>query len=602
MSDTIKTQLSTKEKIELLRNEMKKKNIDYYVIFTSDPHGSEYVDECFRTREYFTGFTGSAGTLVVSNEEAALFVDGRYHIQAEEETDNDVINVYKLGEKDIPNYLEYLSSKMEDGEWLAFDGKVVTAEKYFAIEEELGDYINIDYSFDPVNEIWQDRKKQSCEKVYIIDEAVSGRKTEDKINDVRQYIKDYGVYGVFLSELSDIMWLYNIRGNDIENSPLAFSYSFITEDTAILYLQKSSYDERIIKHFEEMGVYIADYDEIEIELSKLKGKEIIVDEESTSCLFYKILECGNDVITDYNYNFIKKHIKNNIEINMAKHYSVIDAVSVIKFIIEMEKRVSNKEKINEYEAAMLLDNYRKNNEGFVSLSFDTICAYKENAAIVHYCAKKDDCKQIENKGMLLVDSGAQYMGATTDITRTIVLGELTEEEKKYYTLVLKGNLRLMDTVFRKGVRCENLDVIAREPLWREMSDYRHGTGHGIGAFLNVHEGPYSIKYNITEEIEPVIENGMIISDEPGFYKENSFGIRHETQLVCVSAGESTYGEFMRFEPLSLVPFDTAAIIMELLNEDEKDILNRYHKLCYEKVAPLLSENEKIWLKNATKEI
>lgn len=602
MSDITKIQISTKEKIELLRNEMQKKNIDYYVIFTSDPHGSEYVDECFRTREYFTGFTGSAGTLVVSNEAAALFVDGRYHIQAEEETDSDVITVYKLGEKDTPTYLEYLSSKMEDGEWLAFDGKVVTAEKYFAIEEELGDYINIDYSFDPINEIWQDRKKQSSEKVYIIDDSISGRKTEEKINDVRQYIKDYGVYGVCVSELSDIMWLYNIRGNDIENSPLAFSYSFITEDTAILYLQKSAYDDKIINHFEEIGVYIADYDEIEIELSKLKGKEIVVDAESTSCLFYKILECGNDVIIDYNYNFVKKHIKNDTEINLAKHYSVIDAVSVIKFIIEIKKRTSNKEIINEYEAAMLLDNYRKNNEGFVSLSFDTICAYKENAAIVHYCAKKDNCKQIENKGMLLVDSGAQYMGTTTDITRTIVLGDLTEEEKKYYTLVLKGNLRLMDTVFRKGVRCENLDVIAREPLWKDFSDYRHGTGHGIGAFLNVHEGPYSIKYNITENVEPIIEKGMIISDEPGFYKENSFGIRHETQLVCVDAGESVYGEFMRFEPLSLVPFDTSAIIVELLNEDEKAILNRYHKLCYEKLAPMLSENEKIWLKNATKEI
>ncbi len=594
--------MTTKEKINKLRTVMKEKNIDYCVIYTSDPHGSEYIDKCFRIREYLTGFTGSAGTLVVSMNEAALFVDGRYHIQADEQVDKSVITVYKLGEKDVPTYIEYLLDNMEDGEWLGFDGKVVTAANYFRIEEELGDFVNIDYSFDPVKMVFTDIDKQSAEKIYILPDEICGVSVDEKLKKVREFINEYGVYGVFISELSDIMWLFNIRGNDIENSPLAFSYSFITDDTAILYLQDGTYDEKIESYFMEKGIYIADYSEVELELAKLKGKEIVVDDDSTSCLFYKTLECGNEIYVKKNYNFINKHIKNETEIKLSKHYHELDAVSVIRFIIDIKKRVKAHEMINEYEAAKLIDSYRSKNEGFVSLSFDTITAYKENGAIVHYSANENGSKNIMDRGLLLVDSGAQYMGATTDITRTIVMGELTDDERKYFTLVLKGNLKLMDAVFKKGVRCENLDIIAREDLWRELADYRHGTGHGIGAFLNVHEGPYSIKYNINEDVGPIIEPGMIISDEPGFYEENEFGIRHETQLLCVKKGESSYGEFYGFEPLSIVPFDMDGINTDMLSDNEKDILNKYHKLCYEKIAPLLTDEEKEWLKNATRPI
>lgn len=616
-------------RIEVLRELMMERNIDYYIVPTSDPHGSEYIDDYYKSREFMTGFTGSAGTLVVSKMEACLFVDGRYHIQAEIETEGTEITLMKLGQTDVPTVTEYLYEKSNDlfinnsnindsSSYIniGFDGRSfdeTTFEKMqkniknadFQIEEDLVDIIWNNHNINDENLFFDKsshRSNRNANSVYLLDDYLISTDTNEKIEFIRKYLKEKHIDLFFVSELSDIMWLFNIRGSDIKCNPVAFSYAFITNETAILFIQNGTYDEVFTKKLLEKGIFIADYDEIELELAKIKGKTVCFDKNSTSCLNAKILSCGNEIKSVKNYKLIKKYIKDKKEIEFAKKYHEVDAVSMIKFIIWV-KNASKNSCINEYEAAMKLDSIRSENEGFIDISFDTIVAYKENAAIVHYSPSKDNSKNIESKGLLLVDSGAQYMGATTDITRTIVLGDLTEEEKISYTLVLKGNLKLMDAVFLKGTKGENLDILARTSLWKAFLDYRHGTGHGIGSFLNVHEGPCSIRYRINRDnIQPDFEPGIIISDEPGYYKDNEYGIRHETQLLCVSKSTNEYGDFLGFEPLSLVPFERSAIINDLLTYEETEILNNYHKLCYEKLYKYFDGEELDWIKEACKEI
>lgn len=612
-----------KERIELLRDLMVDKGIDYYIIPTADPHGSEYIDEYYKEREYMSGFTGSAGTLIVSKDEAALFVDGRYHIQADDETDSSIFTVYKLGLEGVKTPSEYLADNTVEGIKIGFDGRCFLENTFETIKEKILSNVNsnrksndndinvnnksnvyeinedgsIQFSVeeDLVDIIWNDRPSRSKQKAYVLQNEAYSVDTTDKIKFIKEFIKKKSIDGVFISELSDIMWLFNIRGNDIMYNPVAYSYAYITNDVAILYLQKDAYEEELCEYAKSCNFMIADYEDIEIELAKIKGKTIAIDKNSTNCLNYKILDCGNNIVEVDNCEFVKKHIKDENEINCIRKYHEIDAVSMIKFIIYIKDSVKD---LNEYSAACYLDELRRKNDGFKDLSFDTISAYAENAAIVHYSPSKSNSKKLEQKGMLLVDSGAQYIGATTDITRTISLGPVTEEEKINYTLVLKGNLRLMSAVFLKGTRCENLDILAREALWKAGLDYRHGTGHGIGAFLNVHEGPYSIRYRINSR-QPELEAGAVISDEPGVYIAGRYGIRHETQLLVVEKFSNEYGTFLGFEPLSLVPFEKEMIVRDLMTKDEIDALNNYHDLCYRRVSPLLNEAERYWFKNAT---
>ncbi|MDO4965939.1 MAG: aminopeptidase P family protein [Lachnospiraceae bacterium] len=591
--------MTIKEKIEKLRDLMQDRGIDYYIVPTSDPHGSEYLNPHYESRYFMSGFSGSAGTLIVSNGEAALFVDGRYHIQADNEVDSNVIKVYKVGIPGVPNYLQYLKEKCSS-EIIGFDGNAFSEKAYERLRHDLPQcefYIEEDL----VDIIWEERPLRSCEDIYLLSDDISGVKAINKINDIKEYLFKNMLDGLFISELSDIMWIFNIRGNDITHNPVTFSYCLITKDSCTLFLQDRAVNDELIDYLKASDTYIASYDEIKLELAKLKGKLVALDKESTSSLNYKILSCGNDIKSINNYDVIKKHIKNAVEIENCRKYHKLDAVSMIKFIVYIKEAVKS-EKLTEYDAAMYLDKLRSENEGFKDISFDTICAYKENAAIVHYSPDENNSKILKDEGLLLVDSGAQYLGATTDITRTIPLGKLTYEEKEAYTLVLKGNLRLMDAVFIRGSRGENLDILAREALWKKGLDYMHGTGHGIGAFLNVHEGPCSIRYKISENLQPELEPGMILSDEPGLYILGKFGIRHETQVLIEERFNTEYGTFLGFSPLSLVPFEKEAIILELLSNEEIDILNKYHKLCYNELCDLLSSKEKEWLIKETSSI
>jgi len=573
---------------------MSEKGFDVCIFPTSDPHGSEYIDSYYKIREYLSGFTGSAGTLVVTKDEAALFVDGRYHIQADKETEGTCISVYKLGLKDVPSYIRYIASKVSGDDTVAFDGRLLMQSEYRRILKATDAKICIDD--DIVSEIFTERKKISGSTVILLDEEISGQNASSKIDNVREYIVKHKADGLLLSSLDDICYTFNIRGRDIAYSTVAYSYAYITNDSATLFLKADAISESFTAELEKQGIFVSDYSDIELELFKIKGKKILTDPEYTSAYFYKVLGLGNEIYDVKNYEIIRKHLKNTTEQCLARNYHVTDAVNMIEGIVKIKELISSGVELNEYEAAQIIDDMRKRSEGFFALSFETISAYGENAAVVHYSPLPSSSQIIKNRGLLLIDSGAHHMGATTDITRTIAVGEISEEERKAFTLVLKGNLKLMDSVFIKGTRCENLDILARESLWKQGLDYRHGTGHGVGAFLNVHEGPYRIGYAIRKEMpQPDILPGMIISDEPGYYEAGKFGIRHETQLLCINKETTDYGDFYCFEPLSLVPFEKRAIDFSMLTSEELDILKRYSKLIRDKVLSHLSEKAKIWL-------
>ena len=586
--------ITINEKINKLRELMSENGISFYIIPTSDPHGSEYIDDAYKAREYMSGFSGSAGTLVVSESEAALFVDGRYHIQADNQTADSCINVYKLGVDGVPTLTEYLKEKVGTDDLIGFNGRLMMQETFESIKDKVS--AEFQCELDLIAPIYDEKPAAHAKEIIKLSDDITGESFESKIEKVRDFIKEKNADAFVLSALDDICYLFNIRGSDIAYNTVAYSYAYITRESATLYLKNGVYSDKIREEFMDGFVNIADYEEIEQELYKLKGKRVLLDKEYTSCLFYKAIDTGNEIIHCKNFEAVKKYIKNETEQNLARKYAVSDAVALIEFIVKLKEAIHEGFDIDEYFASEFLTTFRSNMKGFYCLSFENICAYAENSAIVHYSAKKDTAKKLENKGFLLVDSGAHYMGATTDITRTIALGELDEAEKTVYTLVLKGNLKLMDAVFLKGTRCENLDILARESLWKLGMDYRHGTGHGIGAFLNVHEGPVRIGYKIRDDLsQPELVPGVIVSDEPGYYASGHFGVRHETQLLCVEKQKTEYGEFYGFEPLSLVPFEKDAIILELLTIEEFDILKRYSDLTREKLMPYLSENGKKWL-------
>jgi len=587
-------------RIEQLRRLMLEKSISFYIINTSDPHFSEYIDDHYKIREYMSGFTGSAGTLVVSKDATALFVDGRYHIQADIETSDSSINVYKLGAKDVPSVYTYISERVDNDAVIGFNGKCFSQNEFETLAKKINKTISFSIEDNLIENIDMELPEISCNTVISIPIELSGEDVSEKLNKVRSFIKAKKADGFFVSSLDDIMWLFNIRGRDILYNTTAYAYAYITMDSATLYLQNGTYDADTNEKLNKHGVIIAEYSEIELELCKLKSKTILLDKAYTSCYFFKIIDTGNDIKQVNNYDLIKKYIKNTTECDNARKYAITDAIAMISFIKKIKEDVRAGVSYNEYSAKELLDEIRSRQNGFYSLSFETISAYKENAAIVHYSPDINNSKIIRNSGFLLVDSGSHYFGATTDITRTIAFDEISPEEKRAFTYVLKGNIALMDAEFLDGTSCEALDILARTPLWKEKLDYLHGTGHGIGSFLNVHEGPVRISYKGDSKIK--MKEGMIVSDEPGLYVSGQFGIRHETQLLCVKLSENEYGTFLGFEPLSLVPFDIDAIDVSLLSAEEKNILNRYHSRIRDTLCDYLDEDTKIWLKIATRVI
>ncbi|MBM7833987.1 aminopeptidase P family protein [Clostridium sardiniense] len=587
------------KRIESLRSLMKKRGIDYYIIPSGDAHQSEYVCEHYRGRAYMSGFTGSAGTLLVGLDKAILWTDGRYFIQAEKELKGSNIELFKMRIPGWPSLQEWLMDNMNSDEVLAFDGKVfsVTDYKQFKnIEDKKS--IKIESDYDLLNDVWIDRPKLPMEKIFIHDIKYCGKSTKEKVSEVREKMKSLGVSNYIIASLDDIAWVYNIRGNDVECNPVVIGYALIKEDEAILYVDNSKVLDDVRNKLNEEGVILKEYDDIKEDVNDIKGS-VLIDPNKISSFIYTNVNEDVDIIEGLNITTSLKSIKNDIEIENLKRCQIRDGIAMVRFTKWLKENIGKIE-ISEISASDKLQEFRALGELFKGISFNTIAGHKDHGAMMHYFATEKTNYNLEEKGFLLVDSGGQYLDGTTDITRTFVLGRLTEEEKRDFTLVLKAHISLMNTKFLKGTTGSNLDIKARGPLWDEGIDYKCGTGHGVGFFLNVHEGPQSIS-PVPNKVS--LEPGMILTNEPGIYREGKHGIRTEnTMLVVKDTSSKEFGEFYKFEVISLCPIDIQGIDIKLLDYKEKEWINNYHRWMYDTLSVYLSDDERKFLKKETKSI
>ena len=593
------------ERISRLRKCMQRDNIDYYIVFTADDHCSEYIADYYKFRSYLSGFTGSAGTLVIGNSFAGLWTDGRYFIQAEEQLDNSVFELFKYGNDGVPSVEEYLSKEALSGTTIAFDGAMCSCEQFERLLNLSDKGILINNTIDYAKEIWIDRPQIIPSRTLVLDDDIAGKSVEEKIQEVKTYLADNGADMLILSDLSAIMWLFNIRGFDIKYSPVAYSYAVIRADKGpqLFAYETAAKNDKLRMSLRINNAFLYPYDEFYNNISLIKNKKIIIDKCSTNSKIYEILKQGNEIINQELRYYIKKHIKNHTEIELAKKYHIEDGLAVTRWIYEIKKRIKSGEVFDEFYAAKRMDSIRNMSEDFLEPSFSTICAYDTNGAVIHYEPNEIGSKVIENKGFLLLDSGGQYLGATTDVTRTIAVGDITDEMRKSYTYVLKGHLDLMNAVFQKGCTGENLDILARQALWSAHLDYKHGTSHGVGSMLSVHEMPPRVNYKVGKSsYKNVIELGMILSDEPGVYIQDKYGIRIENLLLCVPDEENEWGSFLKFDNLTFVPYEMDAVIVEMLTDEEKALLNFINGQIYELYKERITEEECYWLYNVTRPI
>lgn len=592
-----------KERIEALRVMMNNNNIDIYLVPTADFHQSEYVGEYFKCRNYLSGFTGSAGTLVVTSKEAGLWTDGRYFIQAEGELKESIIDLYRMGEENVPTVSEFIQEHLKEGQTLGFDGRVVSFERGEELEKIVKEKkANLVFEQDLVHLIWEDRPQLSKEKAFLIEEKFSGMSTKKKLELVRSALEKENADLHVLTSLDDIAWLFNIRGNDVEHNPVVLSYAVITPTKAFLFLNETVLNDEIRKDFKENGITVLPYNDIYSYVKETDSqKTVLLDKAKVNYTIGKSL--STKIIHELNPTTALKAIKNAVEIENTRNAHIKDGVAFTKFMYWLKQNVGKIE-ITELSATDYLYQQRSAQENFIELSFETICAYKENAAMMHYAATKEHNATIKPEGLLLVDSGGQYFEGTTDITRTLALGEVDTEQKKHFTAVVVGMLQLMNAKFLYGCRGINLDVLARAPIWELDIDYKCGTGHGVGHILNVHEGPNGFRPKLLKdnEMNCILEEGMITTDEPGIYIEGSHGIRIENELLCKKGIKNEHGQFMYFENLTFAPIDLDAIVPELMSVKEKNMLNNYHKQVFEKLSPFMNEEETKWLKEYTREI
>lgn len=593
------------DRICALRQAMQQAEIDYYMIPTADFHNSEYVNDFFKVREYFCGFTGSNGTLLVWQEGAGLWTDGRYFIQAENELAGTGVTLFKMAEEGVPTIPQFLAENMKEGQTLGFDGRVVTAQEGLALEKELSHkQITFAYGKDLAESVWTERPMLPCGGVKVLANEIAGADVTEKIATVVEKVKTAGAEGLLLTKLDDLMWLYNVRGCDVECNPVALSYGYISADKQVFFVQDGAMNEAAKAHFAENGIAVRSYDEVVAFLEKDAGSgtKILVDKRHCSYQLYKETEKHAKLIEGKNPTELLKAIKNETELANMEQIYIKDSVAVTKFIYWLKKNIGKTE-ITEISAAEYLDNLRRQIPEFLDLSFPTISGYKENAAMMHYEATEENHKVLAPEGMLLVDSGGQYLGGTTDVTRTIVLGPISDEIKKHYTAVTTGMLNLTNAKWLYGCSGRNLDILARGPLWNMGIDYKCGTGHGVGYILNVHEGPQNIRWRFLEGMtEAVIEPGMDVTNEPGVYIEGSHGIRIENVLVARNGEKNGDGQFMYFDTLTYVPIDREAIDFLYLSAETRCQLNDYHAAVYEKIAPYLTKEEQEWLAEATRPI
>lgn len=585
-----------KERLMKLREEMNKEGMQAYIIPTSDFHETEYVSEYFAARKYMSGFTGSAGVLVVLLDKAGLWTDGRYFIQAANQLAGSGIDLMKQGQEDTPSIEEYIVTNLTQGSVVGFDGRVMNvndANKYkqaFMMHD-----IKMVTDKDLVGRIWDDRPALPCTQTFHYDEKYAGKSISEKLTQVREAMKGYNCRSHIVTKIDEIAWLYNLRAHDVPHFPVALAYTIIKENDAMIYIDASRLDEESKTLFAQNHIQVKDYEAIYEDVKTLEGPVLVDGNFVNSKIVYSL---NTEIVYAQDPIVLLKAMKNEIELANTRNAHIKDGVACTKFMYWLMQNVNNG--ISEMSAQEKLQELRKEQADYLEDSFNTICAYKEHAAMMHYSSNEETNVELKPEGMLLVDSGGQYLDGTTDITRTFVLGSITEEEKKWFTLALKGHIRLEKANFLYGCRGLNLDILARGPLWDLDMDYQCGTGHGVGHLSNVHEAPNGFRWKIVPERNDscVLEEGMITSNEPGVYVEGKFGIRHENEMVVVKGNKNFYGQFMHFETLTFVPFDRKGIDKSLLSEDELAWLNDYHASVYEKISPFLTNEEAEWLKEA----
>ena len=599
-----KETVESKERITALRSLMKENHIDYYFITTSDYHNSEYVDDYFKAREYMSGFTGSNGDLLIGANFAGLWTDGRYFIQAERELEGSGILLFRMGEEGVCGITEYLTEHIEQGQTLAFDGRCVSIQMGKRLEKAVEKKeAHILYEVDYIERLWKNRPSRRASQAFLLPHELCGKNQKEKLELVRTKMEKLDCSSLVLNKLDDIMWLFNLRGGDVECNPVALAYSIITQKDCFLFLQKAALTDKVKEELAASSVVLKDYDRFNEELEQIPWEgRVLLDKENSNYSIYKLVEKKAEVVLGTNPTQKLKAIKNEVELEQMKRVYLLDSLVVCRFMRWLKENVG-KIPMTELSAARYMDQLRRDTEGFLDLSFPTICAYRENAAMMHYQATTKQDKEIQAEGMLLIDSGGQYMGGTTDVTRTYCLGEVTAEMKDHYTAVVVGMLRLLNGKFLYGCTGRNLDILARGPLWDMGIDYKCGTGHGIGYILNVHEGPQNIRWRFSEGMEEVIlEEGMVLSNEPGVYKAGSHGIRIENIMAVKKGIKNEDGQFMEFEGLTYAPIDLQLINPDIMEKRDILNLNRYHRQVYERLAPLMTEEEKNWLQEVTKEI
>lgn len=585
-----------KERLMKLREEMNKEGMQAYIIPTSDFHETEYVSEYFAARKYMSGFTGSAGVLVVLLDKAGLWTDGRYFIQAANQLAGSGIDLMKQGQEDTPSIEEYIVTNLTQGSVVGFDGRVMNvndANKYkqaFMMHD-----IKMVTDKDLVGRIWDDRPALPCTETFHYDEKYAGKSISEKLTQVREAMKGYNCRSHIVTKIDEIAWLYNLRAHDVPHFPVALAYTIIKENDAMIYIDASRLDEESKTLFAQNYIQVKDYEAIYEDVKTLEGPVLVDGNFVNSKIVYSL---NTEIVYAQDPIVLLKAMKNETELANTRNAHIKDGVACTKFMYWLMQNVNNG--ISEMSAQEKLQELRKEQADYLEDSFNTICAYKEHAAMMHYSSNEETNVELKPEGMLLVDSGGQYLDGTTDITRTFVLGSITEEEKKWFTLALKGHIRLEKANFLYGCRGLNLDILARGPLWDLDMDYQCGTGHGVGHLSNVHEAPNGFRWKIVPERNDscVLEEGMITSNEPGVYVEGEFGIRHENEMVVVKGNKNFYGQFMHFETLTFVPFDRKGIDKSLLSEDELAWLNDYHASVYEKISPFLTNEEAEWLKEA----
>lgn len=589
-----------KERVKELRKLMVERKMDAYIIPSFDAHQSEYVAEHWKSRQWISGFTGSAGTVVITRTDAGLWTDGRYYIQAEKQLNNSEIRLFKAADLGVPSYTEWLKDVLKENNYVGIDGSVFSVNMVKDMEKEFkAKNIKLEMNYDLVDELWKDRPEVPKDPIFIHDVKYAGKSRVEKLNEVRKAMKDKDSNYHLLTSLDDIAWLLNIRGADVPNNPVVISYAIISENKAYLFIDLSKVSNVVKVDLENDKIELRDYKHIGNFLQKLTCNDTIVfDFSKTNMCLYEAINNETKKIEAPNFTTKLKAIKNEIEIKNLKACEIKDGTAMVKFIKWLKSSVG-KENITEIDAVEKLEAFRSEQEYFVGPSFDSIIGYRSNAAMMHYKADKETAAILKPEGFLLVDSGGQYYIGTTDTTRTIVLGELTDEEKRDFTLVLRAYIALDTIKYLYGATGSNLDVLARRPIWEQGLDYKCGTGHGVGFFLNVHEGPQRLHQS---QNDVKFEKGMIITNEPGIYKEGKHGIRTENMMLVVQDEKTEYGQFMKFEAITYCPIDLAGINKDMLSGDEKKWLNNYHKDVYTKLSPNLNEKEKAWLMEETRAI